>query len=100
MRLLKDGPVQTRMGQIDGKTVFQRTQDCDPIVDRCKALHNEGHHGTSEMRHVASIPLVIVERYCNDNGITFPEFMNGQEHIKRLCNDPDLSYFRVAPGHV
>lgn len=75
-------------------------QDCTPYVERTKALHNEGVHGTSELKHAASIPFVIVEKYCNDNGITFQEFMRGREHIKRMCNDPSLKAFRVWPGRL
>jgi hypothetical protein len=100
MRLLKDGPVQTRVHEEDGKTVFERVQDCAPIADRAKALHNEGLHGSSEMKHAASIPFVIVERYCNDNGISFQEFCNGEEHIRRMVNDPSLAHFRVWNGRV
>lgn len=100
MRLLKDGPVQTRMHEEDGKTVFERVQDCTPIAERTKALHNEGMHGSSELKHAASLPFVLVERYCNDNGITFQEFCNGQEHIRRMLNDPSLTAFRVWKGRV
>jgi hypothetical protein len=88
------------MHEEDGKTIFERVQDCDPIAERAKALHNEGLHGSSEMKLAASLPMVLVERYCNDNGITFREFLNGQEHIKRMCNDPSLSHFRIWPGRL
>lgn len=100
MRLLKDGPVQTRMHEEDGKTIFERVQDCTPIAERTKALHNGGHHGSSEMKHAASLPFVLVERYCNDNGITFHEFCTGQEHIRRMLNDQALSAFRIWKGRV
>lgn len=100
MRLLSNGPVQTRMHHEDGKTIFERVQDCDPIAERAKALHNEGMHGSSEMKHAAKLPRVLVERYCNDNGITFREFLNGQDHIRRMLNDPALSHFRIWKGAV
>lgn len=100
MRLIQAGPVQTYMTEQDGQTVFRRTQDCTPALDAAKARHNEGLHGSSELKHAASLPLVLVERYCNDNGITFAEFCNGEEHIKRMVNDPSLSHFRVWPGRV
>jgi hypothetical protein len=100
MRVLSNGAVQTRMHEEDGKTIFERVQDCDPIADRTKSLHNEGLHGSSEMKHAASLPFVLVERYCNDNGITFHEFCNGQDHIRRMLNDPALAAFRIWPGKV
>jgi hypothetical protein len=100
MRLLSNGPVQTVMHQEDGKTIFERVQDCTSIAEKTKALHNEGVHGTSEMKHAAKLPFVLVERYCNDNGITFQQFCNGEEHIRRMLNDPSLTHFRIWPGKV
>lgn len=100
MRLLSNGVVQTRMHEEDGKTIFERVQDCTPIAERAKALHNEGVQGSWEMRHAAKLPYVLVERYCNDNGITFHEFCNGEEHIRRMLNDPSLSHFRIWKGAV
>lgn len=92
--------LDTRFHIHDGKMTVQRTQDCTPIAEYAKARSNEGHHGSSEMKLAASIPFVMVEDYCNRNGIEFSEFMNSQEHKKRLLNDPSLSYFRIWPGRV
>ncbi|MCW3539330.1 hypothetical protein [Burkholderia cenocepacia] len=82
------------------QTIIERTERFDGLLDLTAALRNEGIHGSSEMRHVAEIPGVIIESYCNTNGITFQEFMADPKHIKSICNDPDLSYFRIAPGRV
>ena len=92
--------VSTRFHFDDGKMITQRTQDCTPIAERAKALHNEGLHGSSDFKHAASIPAVIVESYCNQHNIDFAEFMGNKEHIKRLCNDPTFSQFRVWPGRL
>lgn len=87
--------------QMQGDDLITGTvQDCTPYVERTKALHKEGFHGTSEMKHAATLPMVVVEKYCNDKGITFREFMNGREHIRAMCNDPALKAFRVWPGVV
>jgi hypothetical protein len=94
--------VHTRfnLDESDSKIVVRRVQDVEPVLDRAKALHNEGLHGSSDYKHAASIPNVIVERYCNLSGITFAEFMANDEHIRRLLNDPDLSHFRIWPGRI
>lgn len=84
----------------DGAMTVQRTQDCTPIAEHAKALHNAGLHGTSEMKHAASIPFVMVERYCNDNGITFSEWSSDKAHIRRMLNDPALAHFRIWPGRI
>jgi hypothetical protein len=52
------------------------------------------------MRLAASFPDVLVERYCNQNGIEFSEFMQNPVHVKRMCADPDLSGFRIWTGRV
>lgn len=91
------------------KTTFQtendrlyvgRTQDCTTIAEYTKAAHNEGLHGSSEMRHAAKIPLVIVEKYCNETGITFEEFMGSEKHLKSVVENPDNKVFRIWPGRL
>ncbi len=101
MRTLQavDG-VQSKMVIQDGKTVLGTVQDCTPFIEDVKARHNEGLHGSSEMKHAARIPNVVVEMYCNQQGIEFHEFMANPVHIKRLVNDPALAAFRIWPGRV
>jgi hypothetical protein len=100
MRILSRGQVQTRFHQEDGKTIFERVQDCTPIVERTKKLHNEGIHGSNDFRHAARVPKVIVEKYLNDNGITFREFCQNDEHMGRLLNDPAIAHFRIWKGRI
>jgi hypothetical protein len=75
-------------------------QDCVPILEDATARRNEGHHGSNEMRHAARFPEVIVERYCNEQGIEFSEFMRDKVHIRRMLADPALSGFRIWEGRV
>lgn len=84
----------------DGKMTIARTQDCTPIAEFTKAMHNSGNHGGSEMRHAAKIPLVIIEKYMNDHGVTFQEVMNDEKHFRHMLNDPDFKMFRIWPGRV
>lgn len=92
--------VQTVIAVEDGNLVTGTVQDCTPILERTKALHNEGIHGSSEMRHAASFPAVIVETYCNQRGLTFEQFMQDRSHIRAMLSDPALSGFRVWAGRV
>lgn len=77
-----------------------RSQDCTPIAERAYAMHKEGMHGSNEMRLAASIPMVIIEKYCNENGVQFHEFMSDEVHMRRICNHPDNKMFRVWPGKL
>lgn len=92
--------IGTKTALVNGDLVVERFQDCTPIVEHTKALHREGMHGTSEMKHAAKLPFVIVESYCNLHGITFAEFMQNKDHIKAVLNDPSLSEFRIWKGRV
>jgi len=83
-----------------GTITFESRQDVAPILDNTKALHNEGKHGSSEMKLAASFPRVLIDKYCADNNITFSEWMGSKEHKRRMLNDPDLKSFRIWPGRV
>lgn len=84
----------------DGRLYVGRSQDCTAIAEYTKALHNEGIHGSSDMKHAAKIPMVIVEKYCNERGITFEEFMQSDSHLKAVVEHPDNKMFRVWPGRL
>jgi hypothetical protein len=92
--------LQTQVILQDGNLVTGTVQDCTPIAEFTKAAHNVGAHGSSEFRHAAKIPLVIIEQYCNIKGITLAEFWQNSDHVKAILNDPDLKDFRIWPGRV
>ena len=83
-----------------GSVSFETRQNVAPILDVTKRRHTEGLHGSGEMRHAASFPRVLVDKYCNDHNITFQEWMTNKEHVRRMLNSPDLSGFRIWPGRV
>lgn len=90
----------TRFHLHDGNMTVQRTQDCTAILERCKAQHNEGIHGSSEMKLAAKLPFIVIENYCNTNNVDFAEAMRNPVHIRRMLNDPDLAGFRIWKGRV
>jgi len=84
----------------DGATnAVKRIQDCEPIMEDAKARQRAGLVG-NDYRHVMRVPAVIVERYCNQKGITFADFMEDEAHMRAIADDPDLSYFRVWTGRM
>lgn len=90
--------LDTSFHEQDGRLIIANSQDCTPIAEYAKAQHNAGFHGSSEVKHAARIPLVIVEKYCNDNGVTFTEFMTNRAHMKRIVQDPANAHFRIWKG--
>lgn len=94
------GGVVTTVALEDGALHTGTTQDCTPIAEYAKALHNAGHVGSKDMRLAASVPFVIVEKYLNDHNLTMQEFQRSPEHVKRLLNDPANDAFRIWKGRV
>lgn len=92
--------MQTNLHAQGDRLVVENVQDCTPILEDVKARHNQGFHGSPELKHAARLPMVAVQIYMNNNGIDFQEFMSNPVHIKRMCNDPDLKKFRIWPGQV
>lgn len=70
------------------------------IADYCKARQNEGLTGSRDLRHLAEFPAELVEKYCNDTGVTFAEWMRNPVHARRMLNDPALAHFRIDPSKV
>jgi hypothetical protein len=92
--------LKTSFAEHDGRLFIAQTQDCTPIAEHAKALQSAGMHGSSEMRHAATIPDVILNKYMNENGVSYAELMRDPVHIKRICNDPDNKMFRIWPGKL
>lgn len=82
------------------ETVVVHTARFDGLLDHNAELRATQCFGDSDMRHVANIPGIVIEQYCIQRGVTWREFFQDDKHIKAVCNDPDLAYFRVAPGRV
>lgn len=70
------------------------------IADYCKARQNEGLTGSKDLKHLAEFPAELVEKYCNDKGVTFAEWMQNPVHARAMLNDPALSHFRINPMQV
>ena len=92
--------VGTQILDEDGLIVVNRLQDVEPVLEFAKAAHNEGAHGSSEMRHAAEIPFVLVEAYLNRHQISFHDFQTDPAHVRAMLADPALAAFRIWPGKV
>lgn len=94
--------IETRIhhDQLTDTTAIERVQDCTPIAAFAANQRVAGKVGSSEMRHAARFPAVIVETYINNKGITFNEFLSNPVHVKAMLGDPSLSAFRIWEGKV
>lgn len=94
------GGKKTFFAQEDGNFIAGTSQDCTPILEYVKALKAAGITGSSEVKFAGKIPDVVVEDYCNRNGIDFATFIGEPIHVKRLLNDPDYRDLRIWEGRI
>jgi hypothetical protein len=74
---------------------FERWQDCEPIVENNKRLQNETQSG--DLHHFAEIPNIIIEKWMNEDGISYREIMApGSEYAKKKLRDPDWAWLRTT----
>jgi hypothetical protein len=84
----------------DDLMVVKSMQDVQPILQSVKDKVEVGDVGSKDMKHAATIPMVVIEAYMNRVGLTFQEFLRDKEHIKAMLNDKSLEGFRVWKGAV
>lgn len=87
------------------RLIIERVQDIEPIVEANKRKFNEanGHESTrwkGDLHHVASVPEVVIEKWCKLHGFTFAEFINDPKISKRFLNDSSNKNFRTKPGRI
>tara|TARA_Y100000015_G_C2347608_1_gene69005 strand:- start:123 stop:398 length:276 start_codon:yes stop_codon:yes gene_type:complete len=89
--------VQTRFFDEDGKIIVNRTQDVQRILDWNKERNIEGHNRNSGMRHVGSIPYVVVEMWMNECGAKLGS-QELNEYIKKKLMSGEYSKL-IAHGY-
>lgn len=76
-------------------------QDVGAYLDRNKAManHNDGYTPSRDMRRVADIPAIVIEKWLREEGLDVwnPEH---NDRLARKLNDPDYAWLRTAPGRV
>jgi len=92
--------LHTKIHMDGDKMHIENVQDATPYLERAKALHKEGIHGSADFKHAAEIPMIAVQTYLNTQGISFSEFMSNPVHMKTMLNDPDLKHTRIWSGRV
>jgi hypothetical protein len=96
---------KTSYDHSEDKLVQHSVQDIQPMLELNKKERNKDYiHGGIEtketgMRKVASIPLIIVEKWKAEHGID----MLNKDHwpkIKQLLNDPEYKYLRTHESNI
>jgi|TARA_R110000824_G_scaffold364851_1_gene553354 phage I-like protein len=96
---------KTTYDHVEDKIVQHSVQDVQPLLELNKKEYNKDYiHGGVEtketgMRKVASIPLIIVEKWKRDHGI---DMMN-KDHwpkIKQLLNSNEYKFLRTHESNL
>lgn len=87
--------------EADGSHTFAASQDTDPILERNKAManHNDGYSGSREMRRVASIPLILIQKWLHEEGWDAFDPRHADKLAQKL-NSSDFAHLRTASGRV
>jgi len=98
-------PVKTKFNY-DHETdnvILHSTQDVQPLLElNKKELNNDSMYGgvaTSGMRKVASIPLIVIEKWKRELGIDIMD-KNDMPKIKKLLNDPEYRWLRTHESNL
>jgi hypothetical protein len=93
-----DTGVYTQSSLIDGKIVMNRFSDLEPTLDLLSGMRQITDGKGKEFWWIGDIPNVIVEKYLNENGVTYQDFLQDTTHARRILQDPDYKKFRVFEG--
>ena len=82
----------------DGKVIISRSQDVAPNIEDVKALRDQGLVGSSDMRHVARIPSIVLEAECERLGVRLDDRDAVREVIFNKIQSGDWAKFSVHSG--
>ena len=112
-RIITDlsGPIaRTRTITDEGIIQTKSSQDVTDIIQANKDKQNDldfrnGYTESGDMKHVASVPLIIWEKWwkdeCKRRGKAIPIYGKIMEEVsKRHLNDPDNKFLRTGLGEI
>ena len=86
--------LNTKIYAEDDKVIISRSQDVSAILDYNKEKQIEGYNRKSDLRHVTSIPFVVVEIWLKESGLKIGsrEFA---EYVKKKLLSGDYSKLMI-----
>ena len=99
-------PIKTkfRYDHNEDIVILQNVQDVEPLLElNKKEINGDSMYGIGDnvagMRKVASIPLVVIEKWKRELGV---DIMNKNDwpKIKQLLNDPENRFLRTHESHL
>ena len=97
-----DGISTVFHGIDNGRAIVSTHQDVEPIIERNKKLANEGKGITKDkaMKHVASIPLNVLQMWMEQDGVNIFRLHAKERaaYVKKKLRDPLWAYLRTSEG--
>lgn len=78
----------------EDRMIVKKSQDFEPIIELNKYQRNNNECNTGDMRKVASIPNLEVEKLMKAG------IWQDKKRLKKWLNDPDNRAFRTSTGKV
>lgn len=99
----EDGVSSTFHYDPDGdRSTVETVQDVEPILENNKRLQtlNDGYTADRSMRRIASIPLVVVQQWMQEDGVNWLALPKDEKaiYLRRKLNDPQWRYLRTSEG--
>lgn len=89
---------QFHYDQAEDRLIVKRTQDVESVIEMNKLEANTANtNWKGELHKVASIPMVIIEKYKNEKGV---DLLNDSIAMKKFLNDPDNKFLRTKNGRL
>ena len=90
---------ETDYDEMSDTLIVKRSQDVEPLLDLNKAEYDpDNKRFNRDLHKVASIPLIVVERWLNEGINVFdPAHM---PLVRKKLNDPEYRFLRTKPGRL
>lgn len=77
-----------------------RVDDLREVADYAQKRADMGLQGSKDMWYAATVPAFIIQKFCNEKGIAWKEFMRNQSIQTYFLNSEYAAPFRVHKGTI
>lgn len=97
--------VRTEIRAHNGELVVKRTQDVEGYLEQNRREFNAApdtrvSRNRSNLRKVASIPMIVAEQWIREGINIFDPSPEVQKRITAKLNSNEYRYLRTAPGRI
>lgn len=87
--------------EADDRMILTKVQDVEPILKRNHRLRmdTDGYTKDRSMRHVATVPMVVIEKIISEQKWN-PMLIENRQRLLQLLDTPDYAYLRTSKGRL